>query len=181
MMRRHGSVDRIPSTPNTPSRPLRRIHSRTLSNMSDIMADMRYLPLRKKSFWYLYLTTLFLSYLVLLLFTDAGLAFTWLNLGHACVTFPWLHWLRIQQFDKQNIYDSDSSDRFGSEEPQTYWENIDNGKQWTNTRKWLVVIPLLLYLMATNSADFTRQPLLLNLVAMLACIIPKLRKDNTID
>ena len=82
MMRRHGSVDRMPSTPNTPSRPLRRIHSRTLSNMSDIMADMRYLPLRKKSFWYLYLTTLFLSYLVLLLFTDAGLAFTWLNLGH---------------------------------------------------------------------------------------------------
>ena len=97
------------------------------------------------------------------------------------MTFPWLHWLRIQQFDKQNIYDSDSGDRFGSEEPQTYWENIDNGKQWTLTRKWLVVIPLLLYLMATNSADFTRQPLLLNLVAMLACIIPKLRKDNTID
>ena len=87
------------------------------------------------------------------------------------ITFPLLHWFRIQQFDKQNIYDT--SEAF--EEPQTFWEQIDDGKQWTMTRKWLLVTPVLLYLMATNSTDFRRQPLLLNLLAMLVLVIPKLK------
>jgi hypothetical protein len=83
-----------------------------------------------------------------------------------------LHWFRIQQFDKQNIYDTSEA---SEEAPQTFWEQIDDGKQWTTTRKWLLVTPVLLYLMATNSTDFRRQPLLLNLLAMVVLVIPKLK------
>mmetsp|Transcript_6138 Transcript_6138/g.14921 ORF Transcript_6138/g.14921 Transcript_6138/m.14921 type:complete len:92 (+) Transcript_6138:716-991(+) len=56
-----------------------------------------------------------------------------------------------------------------------YWEQIDNGKRWTNTRKGLLITPVVLYLAASNSVDFSRQPLLLNLLAMLGLLIPKLK------
>jgi len=68
------------------------------------------------------------TWLLLCTFTDPGLALTWLNIVHALCTFPAFHVFKIQRFDKQNIYD-------GEAEPQTYWEQIDNGKQWTKTRK----------------------------------------------
>ena len=41
--------------------------------------------------------------------------------------------------------------------------------------KALLVAPVVLYLLATNSMDFERQPLLINLLAMLASVVPKLR------
>jgi len=95
------------------------------------------------------------------------MALTWLNLLHALGTFPLLHWISIKGLEKQNVYDND-------DESYTFWEQIDDGKQWTRTRKWLLVIPVVLYLMATNSTDFRRQPLLLNLLAMLVLVIPKI-------
>lgn len=125
----------------------------------------------KVSFWAIYFVALVGTWLLLCVFTDPGMALTWLNILHAVVTFPLLHWFRIQKFDMQNIYDSD----LGDGEPQTYWEQIDHGKQWTRTRKGLLILPVVLYLVATNAADFTRQPLLLNLLAMLVLVIPKLR------
>ena len=127
----------------------------------------------KKGFWLFYLCSLLCFWVLFCTFTDPGMALTWLNITHALVTFPLLHVFKIQKFDKQNIYDMDHM--CCDMEPQTYWEQIDNGKMWTKTRKALLVVPVVLYLTATNTADFTRQPLLLNLVAMLALVVPKLR------
>lgn len=158
---------------------------------------------RKRGFWLAYFCSMLTTWLLLCTFTDPGLALTWLNIVHALCTFPAFHVFKIQRFDKQNIYD-------GEAEPQTYWEQIDNGKQWTKTRKVrtarpptrgdgitppeveipltphhprnsllpakaLLVAPVVLYLLATNSTDFERQPLLINLLAMLASVVPKLR------
>ena len=87
------------------------------------------------------------------------------------VSLPLLHWIKIASLDQQNIYDNAGP-------PTTFWDQIDDGKLWTATRKGLVVLPVVLYLLATNTADFRRQPLFLNLVAMLALVIPKLPCAN---
>mmetsp|Transcript_4869 Transcript_4869/g.14549 ORF Transcript_4869/g.14549 Transcript_4869/m.14549 type:complete len:148 (-) Transcript_4869:1611-2054(-) len=128
---------------------------------------------RKKFFWVCYFASLVGTWLLLCTFTDPGMALTWLNILHAVTTFPVFHMFKIQKFDKQNIYDMDQS--YGDMEPQTYWVQIDYGKMWTKTRKALLIIPVVLYLVATNSVDFTRQPLLINLLAMLLVVVPKLK------
>merc|ERR1719247_400192 len=165
-----GVTNKLQPSGSNPS--LHKGHTRTFSNLSVdtfyesfMCADSLH---RKRGFWLAYFCSIFTTWLLLCTFTDPGLALTWLNIVHALCTFPAFHVFKIQRFDKQNIYD-------GEAEPQTYWEQIDNGKQWTKTRKALLVAPVVLYLLATNSTDFERQPLLINLLAMLASVVPKLR------
>lgn len=52
------------------------------------------------------------------------------------MTFFFFHWLMGTPFDtNQNEYAN-----------QTLWEQIDQGEQFTRTRKFLIAFPVLLYL-----------------------------------
>ena len=56
----------------------------------------------------------------------------------------------------------------------TFWEQIDDGVQFTATRKFFTIVPVVLFLLATNSSDFRRQPLGINLIVVVVLLISKL-------
>ncbi|XP_073154304.1 uncharacterized protein [Henckelia pumila] len=92
-----------------------------------------------------------------------GIAWTIVNLGHFVVTYHFFHWKKGTPFaDDQGIYNS-----------LTWWEQIDNGKQLTRNRKFLTVVPLVLYLIASHTTDYRHPMLLLNTLAVLVMVIAK--------
>ena len=56
----------------------------------------------------------------------------------------------------------------------TFWEQIDDGVQFTSTRKFFTIVPVALFLLATNASDFSRQPLGINLLVVVVLLIAKL-------
>lgn len=61
----------------------------------------------------------------------------------------------------------------GKYDSLTFWEQLDDGVQNTNTRKFLTIVPVVLFLLATHGTDYRRQPLGLNLIVLLVLVIAK--------
>lgn len=57
---------------------------------------------------------------------------------------------------------------------QTFWEQIDDGEQLTPARKFLLVMPVALFILATHTSDFRRQPLLINAIVVIVLVLAKL-------
>lgn len=114
--------------------------------------------------WSFYLGLVGLSWLVFSTFVDTGLAWTYVHLVHGVISYYLLHW------SKGSPIESDQ----GKYDQLTFWEQLDNGVQFTNNRKFFTVIPLALFLLATHATDYRRQPLGLNLVVLLVLLIAKL-------
>ncbi len=55
----------------------------------------------------------------------------------------------------------------------TFWEQIDDGVQFTATRKFLTVIPVVLFLLALHGSEYQRQPLGINLLVVIIMVIAK--------
>jgi hypothetical protein len=56
----------------------------------------------------------------------------------------------------------------------TFWEQIDDGVQNTATRKFLMVVPVVLFLLATHGTDYARQPLGANVAVVIVLLVAKL-------
>jgi uncharacterized membrane protein (DUF2068 family) len=56
----------------------------------------------------------------------------------------------------------------------TFWEQIDDGVQFTATRKFFTVVPFALFLLASHSCDYARQPLGINLLVVVVLTVAKL-------
>ncbi|KAL4432391.1 hypothetical protein ABPG77_001690 [Micractinium sp. CCAP 211/92] len=119
--------------------------------------------LNQKAAWAFYIILILLSWLVIASWTDPGLAWTYVHLGHGAITYFLLHWNKGSPIqDDQGIYDS-----------MTFWEQIDDGVQGTATRKFFTVVPVVLFLLASHATDFRRQPLGLNLLVVVVLTIAK--------
>ena len=94
------------------------------------------------------------------------LAGTYLHLFHSAVSLYLLHWIKGST-DTDNVYGVDTP-------LLTFWEQIDDGKQWTSKRKAFFAVPISLYLLATNTAPLEDQPLALNLLALGILLLAKL-------
>ncbi|KAM3366262.1 hypothetical protein ACQJBY_015619 [Aegilops geniculata] len=87
--------------------------------------------------WTTYIFILFVSWLLILSIFGCtpGMAWTLVNLGHFAITYHFFHWKNGTPFaDDQGIYNR-----------LTWWEQMDNAKQLTRNRKFLVVVPLVLF------------------------------------
>ena len=114
--------------------------------------------------WALYIALIVLNWLFLSLFVESGLAWTYTHLIHGVVSYYLLHWNKGSPIDMdQGKYDF-----------QTFWEQLDDGVQYTPNRKFFTVIPVVLFLLATHGSDFRKQPLGLNMVVLLVLLIAKL-------
>ena len=51
---------------------------------------------------------------------------------------------------------------------------MDNGKQLTRNRKFLVVVPVVLYLIASHTTDYQHPMLFLNTLAVAVLVVAKL-------
>ncbi|KAL0907954.1 hypothetical protein M5K25_022413 [Dendrobium thyrsiflorum] len=86
--------------------------------------------------WTTYILILFFSWLLVLSVFGCtpGTAWTIVNLVHFAITYQFFHWRKGTPFaEDQGIYNN-----------LTWWEQIDNGKQLTRNRKFLIVVPVVL-------------------------------------
>ncbi|KAG6522977.1 hypothetical protein ZIOFF_020134 [Zingiber officinale] len=86
--------------------------------------------------WTIYILILFFYWLLVLSVfgCSPGMAWTVVNLSHFAVTYYFFHWEKGTPFaDDQGIYNN-----------LTWWEQIDNGKQLTRNRKFMIVVPVVL-------------------------------------
>lgn len=113
--------------------------------------------------WYLGLITM--SWIVFsTLLGNPGLAWTYTHLGHGVLTYYLLHWTKGSPcMEEQGKYDY-----------LTFWEQIDNGVYGTSTRKFLMIVPVVLFTLATHGTDFRKQPLGLNLIVVVVLLLAKL-------
>jgi hypothetical protein len=54
------------------------------------------------------------------------------------------------------------------------WEQIDDGAQYTPTKKFLLSVPIVLFLLSTHYTHYDGTYFVINFLAVLAVIIPKL-------
>ncbi|KAF3976217.1 hypothetical protein CMV_000575 [Castanea mollissima] len=115
--------------------------------------------------WTTYILILFFSWLIVLsvLNCSSGLAWTIVHLAHFLVTYHFFHWKKGTPFaDDQGIYNR-----------LTWWEQIDSGKQLTRNRKFLTVVPVVLYLIASHTTDYQHPMLFFNTLAVFVLVVAK--------
>jgi len=115
--------------------------------------------------WTTYILILFFSWLIVLsvLNCSSGLAWTIVHLSHFLVTYHLFHWKKGTPFaDDQGIYNR-----------LTWWEQIDSGKQLTRNRKFLTVVPVVLYLIASHTTDYQHPMLFFNTLAVFVLVVAK--------
>lgn len=54
------------------------------------------------------------------------------------------------------------------------WEQIDNGDQYTPTKKFLLGVPIVLFLLSTHYTHYDLAYFIINFLAVLGVIVPKL-------
>jgi len=90
----------------------------------------------------------------------------WTAVGaiHTVVTFWFVH------------YTKGSPDEFsqGDFDGDTLWEQMDGGVPWTFKKKFLIVVPCILFLIASYASDFASEFLIVNLICLGLNIVPKL-------
>jgi hypothetical protein len=89
---------------------------------------------------------------------------TLVNVTHAMISFFALHWNRGSP-----IWDDQ-----GEHANHTVWEQIDNGTPWTPTHKFLLIVPVLLFLTSLHFTHYEIVPFVVNIVALVILVIPKL-------
>nr|XP_024381166.1 ORM1-like protein 3 [Physcomitrium patens] len=94
---------------------------------------------------------------------EAGTAWTVINLVHFAATYRFFHWKKGTPFAEDQ----------GDYGKLTWWEQVDDGRQLTRNRKFLTVVPVVLYLIASHTTDYRNPNLFLNTIAVCWLVIAK--------
>lgn len=74
------------------------------------------------------------------------------------------HWVRGVPFEfNAGAYDN-----------LNMWEQIDNGDQYTPAKKFLLTVPIVLFLLSTHYTHYDLTYFSINFLALMAVVIPKL-------
>jgi hypothetical protein len=91
-------------------------------------------------------------------------SWTLTNLTYVAGSYLMFHWVRGIPFDfNAGAYDN-----------LNMWEQIDNGDQYTPAKKYLMSVPIILFLVSTHYTHYDLRTFTLNLVATILVTIPKL-------
>lgn len=74
------------------------------------------------------------------------------------------HWVRGVPFEFNS----------GAYDNLNMWEQIDNGAQYTPSKKFLLSVPILLFLLSTHYTHYDLTYFTINFLALLGVVIPKL-------
>lgn len=61
----------------------------------------------------------------------------------------------------------------GKYDSLTFWEQIDSEVQGTGTRKFFMLVPVVLFLLASHGSEYDRQPLGINLGVLIVLLVAK--------
>lgn len=86
------------------------------------------------------------------------------NITYMFGSYLMFHWVRGIPFEfNAGAYDN-----------LNMWEQMDNGEQFTPTKKYLLSVPICLFLVSTHYTHYDLTYFTLNVMALLGVIIPKL-------
>jgi hypothetical protein len=92
------------------------------------------------------------------------LSWTLTNISYMLGSYIMFHWVRGIPFDfNAGAYDN-----------LNMWEPIDNGDQYTPAKKYLLSVPVVLFLVSTHYTHYDIVYFMINLLATVAVVIPKL-------
>jgi len=94
-------------------------------------------------------------------------AWTLWNTLHSIITFICIHWVKGTPFSHDVISES-------KYDKLTLWEQIDSGVQFTPTRKFFTMVPIIVYLMTSHYTSDNLPSFVLNTSAFLLVFIAKL-------
>uniref|UniRef100_UPI00358EA4E2 ORM1-like protein 1 n=1 Tax=Myxine glutinosa TaxID=7769 RepID=UPI00358EA4E2 len=98
-------------------------------------------------------------------FLSIGLAWTLTNVFHNLAMYVLLHMVKGTPFITPDQ---------GKARLLTYWEQIDHGMQYTTSRKFLTVTPIILYFLASFYTKYEPQHFAVNTVSLMSVLVPKL-------
>eukprot|EP01124_Arcella_intermedia_P017333 TRINITY_DN24100_c0_g1_i1.p1 TRINITY_DN24100_c0_g1~~TRINITY_DN24100_c0_g1_i1.p1 ORF type:complete len:153 (-),score=23.35 TRINITY_DN24100_c0_g1_i1:75-533(-) len=118
----------------------------------------------KKRVWAFYLLCIALLRFGLVLFhIRPPIAWTLTHIIHSAISFFILHWTKGSPFPHDNT----------KKDKLTIWEQIDNEKQYTPTKKVFTAIPIILFLIAIHENEYGALEFFWNVVSLAVVLFPK--------
>ncbi|KIJ20533.1 hypothetical protein PAXINDRAFT_96715 [Paxillus involutus ATCC 200175] len=95
------------------------------------------------------------------------ISWTLVNLIYLALSYLMFHWVTGIPFDNEL--------HGGAYDDLTLWEQIDDGAQYTPSKKWLFTAPILLFLASTHYTNYNPWLFAVNLASLIIlALIPKL-------
>ena len=91
-------------------------------------------------------------------------SWTLTNISYMLGSYIMFHYVRGIPFDFNS----------GAYDNLNMWEQIDHGDQFTPSKKFLLSVPIVLFLLSTHYSRYDLSLFIVNLLAVLAVVIPKL-------
>ncbi|GAM18040.1 hypothetical protein SAMD00019534_012150 [Acytostelium subglobosum LB1] len=121
--------------------------------------------MRESQFWRIYIAGLLLAKLVIqVLSPEFQYAWLTVTIMHAAVTYCGLHWQKGLPF----LFHQGKYSRL------TLWEQIDKGQQYTPTRKFFTLVPIVLFMITLNDNGYGGIPFYLNAVPTFILLLAKM-------
>ncbi|OQS00160.1 hypothetical protein THRCLA_06180 [Thraustotheca clavata] len=113
-----------------------------------------------------YAITLLFIYVAVQTVVPLNWSWTGVNIVHGVVSFVIMHWIKGSPEDGPN----DS----GLYRELTFYEQIDDGRPWTWVKKFLILVPTALLLLASVSSNYDTKQLFINCPIWIVLILAKL-------
>ncbi|DAZ94448.1 TPA: hypothetical protein N0F65_002766 [Lagenidium giganteum] len=121
--------------------------------------------MESRGFWTFYILILLVIYTATPLFVPAQDCWTAVNVFHGVVSFGIMHWIKGSPDDTNSM---------GDYRELTFYEQIDDGHAWTGNKKFLMIVPTVLFMLASVATDYDTRHLLINFPIWLTLILAKL-------
>ncbi|TMS15993.1 ORM1-like protein 2 [Larimichthys crocea] len=123
--------------------------------------------MNSRGIWLTYLLLTVVLHIVLLSipFFTVPLVWTLTNVIHNLVMYLFLHTVKGTPFETPDQ---------GKARLLTHWEQMDYGVQFTSSRKFLTISPIVLYILASFYTKYDPTHFLINTSSLLSVLLPKL-------
>jgi hypothetical protein len=98
-------------------------------------------------------------------------SWTLVNLAYVGFSYLMFHYVRGVPFDFNS----------GAYDNLNMWEQIDDGDQYTPAKKFLLSVPILLFLCSTHFTHYDLTYFVINCLATIAVVIPKLPSVRSLE
>ncbi|KAJ0410364.1 hypothetical protein P43SY_002696 [Pythium insidiosum] len=121
--------------------------------------------MESRGFWTFYVLMIASIYMAMPLLVPASEAWTYVNVIHGVVSFGIMHWIKGSP---------DDTNAMGDYRELTFYEQIDEGRPWTPTKKFLMMVPTALFMLASVTTDYDAKHLFVNFPIWVTLILAKL-------
>ncbi|EGC39079.1 hypothetical protein DICPUDRAFT_148200 [Dictyostelium purpureum] len=130
--------------------------------------------MHSKRFWVIYIVAI-IACKVLFSVLVPTYEYDWLTITllHAVITFFGFHWQKGIPFFQAGWSQ-------GKYSRLTLWEQIDRGQQYTPTRKFFTIIPIILFMITLHSNGYKGIPFYINAIASFVIVLSKMPRMDRV-